>query len=201
MLSISITSYAQKKVSEKDLAVLKKYMSGVFDSKQQSQNDSNYFEIHLHMKPIWTERTDGFWLYVEQAIVTALDKPYRQRVYNVKVLNDSTIVSKVYTFKGSGLRFAAEWKKDKPLSTLTVDSLEDRNGCSIYLHKKSKKEFYGSTNNNDCESNLRGAKYATSKVVISPKLLSSWDQGFDATGKQVWGATKGGYLFVKKEGY
>ena len=53
---------------------------------------------------------------------------------------------------------------------------------------------------NGCESNLRGAKYAASRVTLTEHLLASWDQGFDETGKQVWGAEKGGYRFVKEEG-
>ena len=192
---------AQQNVDVSDLKTLNNWMSGTFDSEEQAKNDTDFFKIHLHMKPIWKDRTDGFWLYVEQAIASALNKPYRQRVYNVKVLNDTTIISKVYTFYGTGQRFAGEWKKDNPLEKLTTDSLEDRKGCAIYLKKKSKGEFVGSTNKNDCESNLRGAKYATSKVSISEKLLVSWDQGFDANDKQIWGAVKGGYQFVKKENY
>jgi hypothetical protein len=29
-------------------------------------------------------------------------------------------------------------------------------------------------------------------------MMVSWDRGFDKEGKQVWGAQKGGYRFVKK---
>jgi len=32
------------------------------------------------MVQIWEERTDGYWLYVEQAIAGYQDKPYRQRI-------------------------------------------------------------------------------------------------------------------------
>jgi hypothetical protein len=28
--------------------------------------------------------------------------------------------------------------------------------------------------------------------------MVSWDQGWNGEGKQVWGATKGGYIFVKQ---
>jgi hypothetical protein len=44
---------------------------------------------------------------------------------------------------------------------------------------------------------LRGASYATSEVVITDEQLLSWDRGWDANGKQVWGAETGGYIFVK----
>ncbi|MEI6523244.1 MAG: chromophore lyase CpcT/CpeT [Bacteroidota bacterium] len=189
---------AGEKIYDRDVSILGQWMSGTFDSKLQADTDSDYFEIHLNMKPIWRNKKDGVWLYVEQAMASALDKPYRQRVYHVYKENDSTIVSHVYTIKNP-LRFAGQWKSDNPLQDLSVDSLEDRKGCSIYLTKTSDGKYVGSTKEKDCESNLRGAAYATSKVTISSSILESWDQGFDIDAKQVWGATKGGYKFVKKE--
>uniref|UniRef100_UPI0038D3A63C CpcT/CpeT family chromophore lyase n=1 Tax=Flavobacterium sp. TaxID=239 RepID=UPI0038D3A63C len=48
-----------------------------------------------------------------------------------------------------------------------------------------------------CASELRGASYATSKVTITANQVLSWDQGFDKDDKQVWGATKAGYIFDK----
>jgi hypothetical protein len=45
---------------------------------------------------------------------------------------------------------------------------------------------------------MRGATYATSEVVINKQMLESWDRGWDASGKQMWGATKSGYQFVKQ---
>ena len=189
---------AGEKIYDRDVSILGQWMSGTFDSKLQADTDSDYFEIHLNMKPIWRNKKDGVWLYVEQAMASASDKPYRQRVYHVYKENDSTIVSHVYTIKNP-LRFVGQWKNDNPLQDLSIDSLEDRKGCSIYLTKTSDGKYVGSTKEKDCESNLRGAAYATSKVTISSGILESWDQGFDIDAKQVWGATKGGYKFVKKE--
>ena len=48
-----------------------------------------------------------------------------------------------------------------------------------------------------CESKLRGATYASSVVAIQPGRIESRDQGFDACDVQVWGATEGGYVFLK----
>lgn len=197
LLSCSMATWAQKKVSDTDLALLKTFMSGAFSSELQAKNDTDFYDIHLHMKPIWETRKDGFWLYVEQAIASALEKPYRQRVYQVTMLNDTTIVSKVFEMK-SPLRFAGAYKNTDLLKSLTVDSLELREGCSILLHSRSNGTFVGSTNQQDCLSSLRGASYATSEVVISKEKLVSWDRGWDSDGKQMWGAIKSGYQFVKK---
>jgi CpeT protein len=189
--------FSQNKIGEADLSKLKGFMAGSFSSELQAKNDSDFYDIHLQMKPIWEERKDGFWLYVEQAIVSALEKPYRQRIYHVRILNDTNIVSKVFEMK-SPLRFAGAYKNVDLLKSLTLDSLEAREGCAIILHARSNGTFVGSTHQQDCLSSLRGASYATSEVVISKDKLVSWDRGWDATGKQMWGAVKSGYQFVKQ---
>jgi hypothetical protein len=198
ILAMPLFASAQKKINQRDLATLKSYMSGAFNSAMQAKNDSDFYEIHLHMQPIWEERKDGFWLYVEQAIVSALDKPYRQRIYHVSLLDDSTIVSKVFEMK-SPLRFAGAYKNVELIKSLSLDSLEARAGCAIFLHARSNGNFVGSTNNQDCLSSLRGASYATSEVVINNEKLVSWDRGWDVNGKQMWGAVKSGYQFVKQK--
>jgi CpeT protein len=132
-----------------DLALLKEMMSGNFDSKDQATADSNYFEIHLHMKPIWPQRSDGFWLYVEQALVTMQDKPYRQRVYHVHYNKDNNIISEVFELNAP-LRFTGAWKQENPLSTLSPDSLIGRQGCAISLKKNSDGTFSGSTLEKNC---------------------------------------------------
>lgn len=196
LLLVFHSAMAQQKLTERDMVMLKAFMSGSFSSETQAKADSDYYDIRLHMVPIWKERQDGFWLYVEQAVATAQEKPYRQRVYHVQLQNDSTITSSVYELENP-LRFAGAWKKDQPLETLNPDSIKSREGCTIYLKRTPQGTFTGSTPGKDCISNLRGAAYATSEVIIQRDMLLSWDRGWDKNDKQVWGAEKGGYRFEK----
>ncbi len=188
---------AQLTGTDRELLELRERMSGFFTSEQQSLADSSYYNIHLHMKPKWTERTDGYWLYVEQAMASAAQRPYRQRMYQLFRQDDSTLVSKVYELNAP-LRFAGAWKNTALLQQLTTDSLQARQGCAIYLHRDTNGRFSGSTPGNECLSSLRGAAYATSEVVIEKNQMISWDRGWSQSGQQVWGAVKGGYHFVKQ---
>jgi len=179
-----------------DLDRLVTYMTGSFSSQKQAMDDSAYFDIRLEMVPIWKERSDAHWLYVEQAVASALDRPYRQRVYRVSQQDDATVLSAVYEMTDP-LRFAGAWRLDVPLTGLTPDSLIEKDGCVIRLRAISDTLFVGSTNEGDCLSEYRGAHYTRSEVRITPGLLDSWDRGFDTTGTQVWGAEKGGYRFLR----
>ena len=195
---ISLSALCQEKVDERDLLELKNRMEGAFTSELQAKSDSDYYNIHLHMVHIWQRSEDGYWLYVEQAIASALKKPYRQRIYHVYKQDDNTLVSKVFEINAP-LRFAGAYANTDLLKGITKDSLIDRQGCSIFLHKDKDGNFSGSTPGKECLSSLRGSTYATSQVVIHEDKLVSWDRGWDKEDKQVWGAEKGGYLFIKQK--
>ena len=194
VITVSIVTYAQT-----DLDVLTSWMTGSFSSEGQAISDTNYFNIELEMVQIWKNRQDGPWIYVEQAVAEYKENPYRQRVYKLKQIGNAKIESIVYTIPDP-LRFAGDYKKDIPLLTLTPDSLSLREGCNVILLRIDENHFKGSTIDKNCNSILRGASYATSEVLIKEDRIISWDRGFDENDQQVWGAEKGGYIFIKRKG-
>lgn len=185
--------------AEGDLKTLSQWMQGGFDSQKQSLKDEDFFNIHLYMKQIWTTREDGIWLYVEQAAEGYLDKPYRQRVYHLTQLADGRFSSEVFSFDDAK-NYAGDWKKKQPLAALSPEQLKVREGCAVFLQWDEKSRSYtGSTDAKKCGSKLRGASYATSKVTVFEDRIESWDQGYDADDKQVWGAVKSGYVFDRQQ--
>lgn len=186
----------RNKGSAASLETLLYLMKGSFSSQAQAESDSTFYDIRLEMAPIWTDRTDGYWLYVEQAAAQSLDQPYRQRVYHLTQLNDSTFSSRVFAID-EPLRFAGAWQEQDPLAGLTPDSLSERVGCEIILQAESDSVFVGSTVDKNCQSDLRGASYATSEVRIDPTGLTTWDRGWNDLDSQVWGAEVSGYRFER----
>ncbi len=181
-----------------DLERLVAMMTGSFDSADQAAADPAFFDIRLHMSRIWTDRPGPAWLYVEQAMAERQDKPYRQRVYRVSANADGTFTSEVFELPGDPLALAGAWNKPELLAGLTPERLVSREGCAITLRPLPTGAFAGSTGERTCPSTLRGATYATSEVTLDDRRLISWDRGFDAQGKQVWGAVTGGYIFTKR---
>ena len=74
--------------------------------------------------------------------------------------------------------------------------LIERKGCSIHLHRTNH-AYVGVTRGEGCPSALDDAVYSTTVVTITDTGFSSWDRGFDADGRQVWGSTAGAYEFAK----
>ena len=172
-------------------------MTGWFDSTEQAARDEDFYEIRLVMLPIWPERTDGRWLYIEQAVCSALDRPYRQRVYHLHRNAEDGLVSDVYTLPGDPKSFTAAWLDPARFAELSPDQLDLRIGCTIELTRGDDGAYTGGTVGHGCSSSLGEASYATSIVTITPVVLVSWDQGWNEAGEQVWGAEKCGYEFVK----
>ncbi|MBF0410203.1 MAG: chromophore lyase CpcT/CpeT [Candidatus Riflebacteria bacterium] len=191
-------SVASGSVQSGSLDELAGFMTGSFSSAEQAGADpENFKDIRLEIARIWPQRTDGIWLYVEQAASATLDKPYRQRVYHLETLPDGQYKSSIMEFKSEPLQYAGEWKSEEPLKTLGPDSLVLRKGGAVILTCDGAGKYAGGTIGKECESKLRGASYATTKVTIDKDGILSWDQGWDSNDKQVWGAEKGGYQFKK----
>lgn len=194
-LCVACAASKQRSDKEGDLGKLRNFMTGTFNSAAQAERDTDYFDITLHMYPIWTNQA-GYWLYVEQAVTANQAKPYRQRVYQLEQVDRNTFKSSVYTLKKEK-EFINAWQTPDKFKALTINDIELKAGCEVVLKKQKDGTFSGATDERTCPSELRGAKYATSRVTVFPDKILSWDQGFDEAGKQVWGAVKGGYEFLK----
>jgi hypothetical protein len=182
--------------ADADLDRLVECMSGEFSSAAQAKEDGDYRDIHLAMARIWRGRDDGRWLYVEQAVATMLDRPYRQRVYQIVRTDADTIESRVFQLKDPKAAVGA-WKGANPLAALTPADLEPLAGCAVVLRRAGADAFEGGTRGKECRNSFGGATYATSEVRVTATGIDSWDRGYDAADKQTWGAEKGGYRFLR----
>ncbi|MBK9290299.1 MAG: chromophore lyase CpcT/CpeT [Bacteroidetes bacterium] len=183
--------------SDKASAYLKslyRTMQGRYNSAAQAKADPDFYNISLKMLPIWPDR--GYFLYVEQALADRPDKPYRVRIYRLVQHSRTEMLSEIYTPKDESA-WVGKWTDKHSFDHLNMDDLVKKEGCDVKIRVTRPNRFEGYTQGNNCPSDLRGASYATTSVTITPKRMSSWDQGFDAYGKQVWGPTKGPYHFDK----
>ncbi len=197
LLAFAVSCAGPQLHEHDEVAELGAWMTGVFDSSAQAETNPRYFPVQLAVAPIWTGRDDGPWLYVEQGMMSALERPYRQRVYHLVDNGDGTLRSEVYALPDNPLVFVGAYREPARFDELGPEDLLIRKGCAIALRREGD-TFVGSTHEKDCESSLRGATYATSEVVISAEKLTSWDRGYDASDTQVWGAVDGPYVFERQ---
>lgn len=173
------------------------WLSGSFDSAEQAEMDPEFIDISLHACRIWPDRTDGRWLYVEQAKSDAPGRPYRQRAYRLRVDDLGHLVSEIFAFPEGDMPDAGAWRTPTALDRVDPFLLLPREGCTVHLEFEDGR-FTGSTSGVGCQSSISGATHATSEVTVEPERIISWDRGYDESGSQVWGATKGPYLFIRR---
>ncbi len=168
---------------------------GRFDSSAQSHADEDYRDVTLTTCRVDAPALGDQVLYVEQAITETLAEPYRQRVYVLEPEGADGLVSRVYALQDPAGAVGA-CAQDEPM-TLVAEAVEEREGCAVHLTWQHGL-FVGSTRGDACSSGLRGARYATSQVVVTADRLLSWDQGWSEPGEQAWGATDGPYRFERR---
>lgn len=173
-------------------------IAGNYSNEAQAKADAKFESIVMHMRPIWVDRIDGLWIYVEQSLAANQDKPYRQRIYQIVDGNDAnSVVVRIYELPGDLSQYAGAWKKDQPLRQLMPDLLVPRAGCNVTLRLDDSKAWIGSTEPNQCSASSDGASYSMSSVTMTQKEIQSWDRSYDSKGSQVSGSTTGPYIFIK----
>lgn len=193
---VSVTLVAQRTAALELLAVA---MEGSYTNAEQAKADTSYREIEVEMKRIWGKRKDGVWFYFEQAGAGEKDKPYRQHVYHLRQVNDSTFINDIYLIKNAATLSGAYWDPVK-LDAINADSLVVFDGCSMTLQHRGN-VYVGGTSGRTCRSTSGGATYSTSELSVLGDRLISWDRGYNDAGRQVWGAKQGGYVFIKRKKY
>ncbi|HJQ98526.1 MAG TPA: chromophore lyase CpcT/CpeT [Candidatus Polarisedimenticolaceae bacterium] len=184
-----------------DWESLARWLAGRFSSEAQSRYDPDYFEVRCDGFPLWKERGER-WLYVERTVPGLPESPYRQTVYRLG--GDAAGKDKrrfelaAYVIVEPG-RFAGASSDPSRLSAMTSEDLVPRPGCSIVLERGGGDTFTGGTRGRDCPGDAPGVAYMTSEWTVTKDTLTRWDRGFDADGRQVWGATKGPYVFRRVE--
>jgi CpeT protein len=167
------------------------FLTGRYDTKAQAEKDKDFFAIQLALCPI--ESTLGAnVLYIEQAAVETPAEPYRQRLYVLSPGPEGQVISSIYEFKDPASVIGL-CDAPRPINT---EAVLPRTGCEVLLSWQGD-HFTGKTGPKSCPSSLRGASYATTEVSLYQDKLISWDRGYDSSDKQVWGAVKSGYEFIK----
>jgi hypothetical protein len=179
------------------------YLAGDFSSVHQANRIGVFHHIDLSHVPIWHNRTDGYWLYVEQRFA-ADGNAYRRRVYqvcNAVGQADSQPThqyeSRIYNIADpAGLPTLLE---DPTMhERLTMDDITPNPGCTVFLTELGDLGFNGVNNCATCLDSSGNNSILTQMLVLRDMVIAL-DRGYDVSGAQVWGSTAGPYEFIKSE--
>lgn len=173
------------------------WLSGSFENATQADADPTFARLSLNACRVWPDRTDGRWIYVEEAPEGDLDRPTRQEMRRIRIDDQATLVSEVFAFPAGSTPSAGSWRRPENLDAVDPFLLLPNEGCTIHL-TSTEDLFRGETRGRGCQAPGRDATYVTSDVVISATKISSWERGFTDLGVQVSGSQKGPFLFERR---
>lgn len=177
-----------------EVAWVHRALLGRFDSRDQAMRDARFLAIQLQTCEVPVPELGPRVMYVEQARLDATNAPYRQRLYVIE-REEGGVRSRVFEFHTPAT--VVGLCADVSRADVRPKDVFEREGCAVHLRAVDGR-FEGGTRGEGCESTLMGARYATSEVVLREDGMDSWDRGFDARMRQVWGATAGAYRFVRR---
>jgi hypothetical protein len=173
-------------------------MIGTFSTANQALVDQDLHNITLHIIRTWSDRADGPWLYVEQALTDASEHPYRQFIYQLAPRKDGRIGVHILNLPDP-IAATGAWKNPHLIDKFSPANCTLQRECTLIIQALPDGTFMGNTSGVGCPSSLRGASYATTELLVSARQLKIWDRGYNTQGTQVWGSVSGGYLFKKLE--
>jgi len=179
------------------LARLATCLTGTFSTAQQARGDNHFRDVTLHVVAIWSDRTDGPWFYSEQSLTEVPDHPYRQRISQLIARADGAFEIRLFDLPDP-IALTGAWKDPSLLVKITPASLATSDGCSLILRAQPDGSFKGGTEGKACLSTLHGSSYATTEITVSEQQTVNWERGYNASDRQVWGSTRGGFIFKKQ---
>lgn len=168
------------------------HLVGAMDTSTQAKANPDAPNVRITTCKVQVLDTNSVFLYQEQALTKQLSKPYRQRFLRIAPTKDNLLVESK-TFKPVNPK---TWIGlcSKPEAQIVQRRELGESNCSVFL-KKTGNSYVGETSPGGCPSNFRGADRITNTIILHQTGMDTRDRGFDATGKQVWGAKDALYQF------
>jgi len=199
-----LTSFScSKKLSEAELSNkrvdrLHRYLQGNYTNKTQVKNEKDIQEYELHIAPIWEDREDEHWLYVERRNINEPNIPVHQRV--VKIFENMDFIKQQVFFIPSAKDYLDGWRQVEVFDSLKPEQLLKQRGCTVFFKETEKDNFKGITLGKSCANRFKGAKYSRTDMNVKEEEMRWLEQGFDENNMFIWGPEHGGIQFVKERG-
>jgi hypothetical protein len=194
---VNSVAIAQNPIDKQVNAVVS-HLVGVMDTSAQANANPKVSNVRMttckvQIADSTPKSSPSVYLYQEQALNENLNRPYRQRLLQIKPSADGkTVESKSYKLENSQT-IAGLCNKPERQRIIESSSIE-KSVCSVFL-KPSDKGYIGQTPSQGCPANVRGAVRITNTILLHSQGMDTWDRGFDAKGEQVWGATEQSYQY------
>lgn len=192
------------------LRQLGQYLAGEFENAEQALAQPAWFvNLRLWQRPVPLFTDDSICLYAEQANVLKLDQPYRPRLFRLRSRPAATDALQIAYYKFKNIdKVRGAGTHPEILHQITPDWVEFLPGCTLDIQTESinATQFRFRTNHDPqrpCCFTYENQQYQISLgFEVTPQTLKVYDRGIDPkTGKAIWGALLGPFVFQKRRDF
>jgi CpeT/CpcT family (DUF1001) len=169
------------------------HLVGVMDTSAQATAKPDAPSVRMTTCQVRVEASDPIFLYQEQALTQRLERPYRQRFLRIAPSEEGQSVESRAYKPINPETWIGLCDRPQEQRLVRLGDLSDAE-CSVFLVPVNN-IYIGNTQVGGCSTNIRGAVRITNTIFLHAAGMDTWDRGFDAEGKQVWGAESQAYQF------
>lgn len=174
------------------------HINGAMDTSAQANANPKAPNVRITACKVRVEETGSLnspqaFLYQEQALSRKLNQPYRQRFLRIAPSADRRSVESTVFKPATPAAWTGLCGKPEAERVVKISDI-GKSTCSVFLQHQGDK-YVGDTKAGGCPSDYKGAVRITNHIVLHQAGMDTLDRGFDAAGKQVWGAKEEPYQF------
>ncbi len=190
------------------LLALGDYLTGEFDNREQALAEPVwYVHLRLWQRPVPLFPQDSITLFVEQANIVNLERPYRQRIMRLMEVSNPDVPLRVqYYMLKDPTAFSGAGCNPGLLNRLTTDQIDLLPGCllNVTLQTLAANHYkFAATpppETRCCFTYLGNTTQVALSFEATQDEFISYDKGIDpATGKYLWGAILGPFRYTKRQ--
>jgi len=145
--------------------------------------------MQMNQARIWTEKTDGIWLYSELLLLNGdQERIMHQLIYRVQDDPSGGILIDSFRFPGDPSRFAGAWRDPTLFDRVDAFSLKPEAGCAMKLRRMAGGGFKGATLGENCRTTRGGASRLNETLTIGSLEILYGLEGFDEDGRRLFGS-------------
>lgn len=194
MLSIALLLLVQTTTVNLSVQNVVNYLVGEMNTTAQAAENPKIAKVQMTTCEVsFPNSANSVYLYQEQAIIDQLNQPYRQRFLQIKPGADGrSIESKSYKPQNAHnlINFCNKSLTQRQLKQSDLGE----SVCTVIL-TPIEGGYLGETPPAGCPTTARGAVRITNTIILRPDGMDTSDRGYDANGRQIWGARDNFYQF------
>jgi hypothetical protein len=171
-----------QRIDPRPLETLSGFITGTYESTT----------VTLRIVRLWPERPAEYWFYEEFERSGEEGRPYLQRLVRIGMTGETTMLKVEYGLPGEASRFAGAWRDPgKAFAEIDPRGLREVPNCRQQVQVQHLIVYAGGTIGKACQAHVPPGAYEISDFWLTTSTLRTWNRGYDAAGKIVWGSSTG----------